>query len=46
MVDTAGTPIADLVSHRASRVAVGGLKGQISYDDVAFRDVDQDIQHM
>lgn len=46
VISKAGTPIADLVPHQASRVAFGGLKGRISYDDAAFADVDPDIQRM
>lgn len=46
VISKAGRPIADLVPHQASRVAFGGLKGQLSYDDAAFADVDPDIQRM
>jgi prevent-host-death family protein len=45
VISKAGTPIADLVPHRAATVAFGGLKGEISYDDQAFG-VDPDIQQM
>jgi len=45
VISKAGTPIADLVPHRAATVTFGGLKGEISYSDQAF-DIDPDIQQM
>lgn len=45
VISKAGVPIADLVPHRAAPVAIGGLKGQLRYDDSAF-DIDPDIQRM
>jgi prevent-host-death family protein len=45
VISKAGTPIADLVPHRAATVTFGGLKGEISYDDQAFG-IDPDIQQM
>ncbi|MEU7140978.1 type II toxin-antitoxin system prevent-host-death family antitoxin [Nocardia sp. NPDC046473] len=45
VISKAGKPIADLVPHRAAPVTIGGLKGQLHYDDSAF-DVDPDIQQM
>jgi prevent-host-death family protein len=45
VISKAGTPVADLVPHRAETVAFGGLKGEISYDDQAF-EIDPDIQQM
>ncbi len=45
VISKAGTPIADLVPHRAPTVTFGGLKGEVSYDDQAFG-VDPDIQKM
>lgn len=41
----AGTPIADLIPHRAAPVKFGGLKGEAAYDDRAFG-VDPGIQRM
>lgn len=45
VISRAGTPIADLVPHRADAVTFGGLKGEVSYSDQAF-DLDRDIQEM
>ncbi|MFD4456763.1 type II toxin-antitoxin system Phd/YefM family antitoxin [Nocardia sp. NPDC058480] len=45
VISKAGQPIADLVPHRSAPVTIGGLKGQLTYDDSAF-DVDVDIQRM
>jgi len=45
VISKAGTPIADLVPHRAAAVTFGGLRGEISYDDQAFG-IDPDIQRM
>jgi prevent-host-death family protein len=45
VISKAGTPIADLVPHRAETVRFGGLKGEVAYDDQAF-DIDPDIQQM
>ncbi|WP_117213168.1 type II toxin-antitoxin system Phd/YefM family antitoxin [Allorhizocola rhizosphaerae] len=46
VISKAGQPIADLVPHKRSPVIFGGLRGEISYDDAAFEDVDPDIQRM
>lgn len=46
VISKAGTPIADLVPHRAAPVRFGGLNGQITYDDDAFTELDADIQRM
>ncbi len=45
VIAKAGTPVADLVPHRAARVAFGGLKGEVVYTDDVF-DVDPDIQEL
>jgi prevent-host-death family protein len=45
VISKAGTPVADLVPHRAATVAFGGLKGEIAYTDDAFA-IDPDIQEM
>lgn len=45
VISKAGTPVADLVPHRAPTVTFGGLKSEISYTDDAFG-VDPDIQEM
>lgn len=45
VISKAGKPIADLVPHQATRVKLGGLKGQLRYDDT-FDDLDPDIQRM
>jgi prevent-host-death family protein len=46
VISKAGKPIADLVPHQRSRVIIGGLKGQIAYDDATFDEPDPDIQRM
>jgi prevent-host-death family protein len=45
VISKAGTPVADLVPHRAATVTFGGLKGEVAYDDQAFG-IDPDIQQM
>ena len=45
VISKAGKPIADLVPHRSTPVAIGGLAGRIEYDDAAF-EVDEEIQAM
>src|ERR1035437_5225373 len=45
VISKAGTPVADLVPHRAETVTFGGLKGEIAYSDDAFG-IDPDIQEM
>jgi prevent-host-death family protein len=45
VISKAGTPVADLVPHRAAAVTFGGLKGEIAYADEAFG-IDPDIQEM
>jgi len=45
VISKAGSPVEDLVPHRASTVTFGGLKGEIAYDDGAFG-IDPDIQEM
>ena len=46
VISKSGTPIADLVPHRAASVRFGGLKGELVYDDDDFDGVDDDIQRM
>ncbi len=46
IISKAGQPIADLVPHQRTTVVFGGLKGELSYDDDAFADVDPDIQQI
>jgi prevent-host-death family protein len=45
VISKAGSPVADLVPHRAMTVTFGGLAGEIAYDDDAFG-IDPDIQEM
>jgi prevent-host-death family protein len=45
VISKAGTPVADLVPHRAAAVTFGGLKGEIAYADDTFG-IDPDIQEM
>lgn len=42
----AGRPVADLVPHEARRVVIGGLKGQLRYDDESLGGPDPDIAAM
>jgi prevent-host-death family protein len=46
VISKAGRPIADLVPHRPSKVVLGGLKGELTYDDSTFGELDPDIQRM
>jgi prevent-host-death family protein len=46
VISKAGQPVADLVPHRSAPVVFGGLKGELSYDDAAFDELDPDIQQM
>lgn len=46
VISKAGHPVADLVPHQASPVVLGGLRGELSYDDASFADVDPDIQRL
>ncbi len=46
VISKAGQPIADLVPHQRTQVIIGGLKGQIEYDDADFEGLDPDIQRM
>lgn len=36
VITKADNPVADLVPHRERPVILGGLKGQLEYDDAAF----------
>nr|WP_042180970.1 type II toxin-antitoxin system prevent-host-death family antitoxin [Kibdelosporangium sp. MJ126-NF4] len=46
IISKAGKPVADLVPHRRTAVVIGGLSGELGYDDEAFTDPDPDIQQM
>ncbi|WP_236700490.1 type II toxin-antitoxin system Phd/YefM family antitoxin [Allosalinactinospora lopnorensis] len=46
VISKAGRPVADLVPHRSTPVVFGGLRGELSYDDAAFDELDPDIQQM
>lgn len=46
VISRSGTPVADLVPHRATHVVFGGLKGELVYDDESFAEVDPDIRRM
>ncbi|MCE7009651.1 type II toxin-antitoxin system prevent-host-death family antitoxin [Kibdelosporangium philippinense] len=46
VISKAGKPVADLVPHQRTPVVIGGLKGELSYDDNAFTGTDPDIQKM
>ncbi|MGH3976666.1 MAG: type II toxin-antitoxin system Phd/YefM family antitoxin [Pseudonocardiaceae bacterium] len=45
-ISKAGQPIADLVPHQRTPVIIGGMHGEIRYDDADFDDLDPDIQEM
>ena len=45
VISKAGSPVADLVPHRAATVTFGGLKDEITYDDGAFG-IDPHVQEM
>ncbi|ONI79381.1 prevent-host-death protein [Actinosynnema sp. ALI-1.44] len=46
IISKAGKPVADLVPHQRTPVVIGGLKGELRYDDDAFAEPDPDIQRM
>lgn len=46
IISKAGRPVAELVPHQRTRVLPGGLRGQLTYDDESFGDLDPDIQQM
>lgn len=46
VISKAGRPVADLVPHQSAPVVIGGLKGELVYDDDAFAELDPDIQRM
>ncbi|MGH3924320.1 MAG: type II toxin-antitoxin system Phd/YefM family antitoxin [Pseudonocardiaceae bacterium] len=46
VISKAGQPVADLVPHQRTPVVFGGLRGEMSYADDAFADLDPDIQRL
>ncbi|MGH3695392.1 MAG: type II toxin-antitoxin system Phd/YefM family antitoxin [Pseudonocardiaceae bacterium] len=46
VISKAGQPIADLVPHQRTPVVFGGLRGEMSYTDESFADLDPDIQRL
>jgi prevent-host-death family protein len=46
VISKAGKPVADLVAHRGVTIEIGGLKGQLHYDDDALEEFDGDIAAM
>ncbi|MBA3308919.1 MAG: type II toxin-antitoxin system Phd/YefM family antitoxin [Nocardioidaceae bacterium] len=46
VIARAGTPVAELVKHEPRPLVFGGLRGQLSFDDEHFDDVDNDILEM
>ncbi|MGH4008157.1 MAG: type II toxin-antitoxin system Phd/YefM family antitoxin [Pseudonocardiaceae bacterium] len=46
IISKAGRPIADLVPHQRTPVVLGGLRGEVSYDDDDFVGLDPDIQRL
>ena len=43
IISKAGQPIADLVPHQRTPVLFGALRGELSYEDDSFADLDPDI---
>lgn len=46
IISKAGRPVADLIPHQRTPVVFGGLRGELTYNDDAFTEVDPDIQRM
>lgn len=46
VISKSGKPIVDMVRHRGIEVIIGGLGGQIEYDDADFESTDADIAAM
>jgi antitoxin (DNA-binding transcriptional repressor) of toxin-antitoxin stability system len=46
IISKSGKPIVDMVRHRGFVVTIGGLRGQIEYDDADFESTDADIAAM
>jgi prevent-host-death family protein len=46
VITRAGQPIADLVPHQRTPVVLGGMRGELRYDDDSFSEPDPDIQRM
>ena len=46
IISRAGQPVAELVPHQPTPIVFGGLRGELSYDDASFEDVDPDIQRL
>jgi prevent-host-death family protein len=46
IISKAGRPVADLVPHQRTPVVLGGLRGEVSYDDDSFVGLDPDIQRL
>ncbi len=46
IISKAGQPIAELVPHQRAPVAIGGMSGEIRFDDADFDELDPDIQLM
>lgn len=46
VISKAGQPVADLVPHQRTSVKFGGLRGELTYDDDSFGELDADIQRM
>jgi antitoxin (DNA-binding transcriptional repressor) of toxin-antitoxin stability system len=46
VISKAGKPVTELVPHQATKVRLGGMRDEISYDDDTFGEIDPDIQRM
>lgn len=46
IISKSGKPVADLVVHQPVQVRIGGLHGQLSYDDLELESPDPDLAEM
>jgi prevent-host-death family protein len=46
IISKAGQPVANLVPHQRTPVVFGGLRGEMTYADNSFDDLDPDIQRL
>jgi prevent-host-death family protein len=46
IISKAGEPVADLIPHQRTPVVFGGLRGEVSYTDDSFAELDPDIQRL
>jgi prevent-host-death family protein len=46
IISKAGEPVADLIPHQRTPVVFGGLRGEVSYTDDSFAELDPEIQRL